>query len=203
MVKPRFIREVRSLDEKIEVFEKEIINEKICSDQTLQKAKTMLENVVKRGTGTSLYSDYFSMSGKTGTARVEYWMKDWAENPRYISSFAGYFPADNPKYSCIVVIHKPSVKKGFYGADVSGPVFKKVAQKIFTDTPIIDKVESLEAKTANVEKEYKTYYNIANTYKTIMPDVTGLPVMDAVAPLDTAVMIKITIGIKINHAYFA
>lgn len=184
MVKPRFIREVRSLDEKIEVFEKEIINEKICSDQTLQKAKTMLENVVKRGTGTSLYSDYFSMSGKTGTARVEYWMKDWAENPRYISSFAGYFPADNPKYSCIVVIHKPSVKKGFYGADVSGPVFKKVAQKIFTDTPIIDKVESLEAKTANVEKEYKTYYNIANTYKTIMPDVTGLPVMDAVALLE-------------------
>ncbi len=184
MVKPRFIREVRNLDEKIEVFEKEIINEKICSDQTLKKAKTMLENVVKRGTGTSLYSDYFSMGGKTGTARTEYWHKDWSKNPRYISSFAGYFPADNPKYSCIVVIHKPSVKKGFYGADVSGPVFKKVAQKIFTDTPIIDKVESLEAKTANVEKEYKTYYKIANTYKTIMPDVTGLPVMDAVALLE-------------------
>lgn len=184
MVKPRFIREVRDLDKKIEVFEKEIINEKICSDETLQKAKIMLENVVKRGTGASLYSDYFSMGGKTGTARTEYWHKDWSKNPRYISSFAGYFPADNPKYSCIVIIHKPSVKKGFYGADVSGPVFKKIAQKIFTDTPIVDEVETLEVKTAKVEKEYKTYYDIANRYKTIMPDVRGLPIMDAVALLE-------------------
>lgn len=184
MVKPRFIREVKDLDQTIETFEKTIINKKICSDATLNAAKEMLKNVVVRGTGKSLYSDYFSMSGKTGTARVEYWMKDWTDNPRYISSFAGYFPSENPKYSCIVIIHKPSTKKGFYGADVSGPVFKKIAQKIFTDTPLIDQVASLNIKDASVEKEYEGYYNLARTYKTIMPDVTGLPVMDALALLE-------------------
>ncbi|WGD36134.1 penicillin-binding protein [Olleya sp. YS] len=184
MVKPRFIKEVKDLDQTIEVFEKTVINNKICSDATLNAAKEMLKNVVVRGTGSSLYSDYFSMSGKTGTARVEYWMKDWADNPRYISSFAGYFPSETPKYSCIVIIHKPSIKKGFYGADVSGPVFKKIAQKIFTDTPLIDQVASLQVKDASVEKEYEGYYNLARTYKTIMPDVTGLPVMDALALLE-------------------
>ncbi|WP_397364854.1 penicillin-binding protein [Olleya sp. R77988] len=192
MVKPRFIREVKDLDQSIEVFEKTIINKKICSDATLRAAQEMLKNVVVRGTGKSLYSDYFSMCGKTGTARVEYWMKDWAENPRYISSFAGYFPVENPKYSCIVVIHKPSVKKGFYGADVSGPVFKKIAQKIFTDTPLIDQVASLKVNDAAVNKEYENYYNSINNYKTIMPDVTGLPLMDALALLEN-MNVKVTV----------
>ncbi len=64
----------------------------------------------------------------------------------YISSLCGFFPAENPKYSCIVVIHKPDKSVGYYGADVSGPVFKKIAQKIFTDTPIIDEVETLRSK---------------------------------------------------------
>lgn len=184
MVKPRFIKEVKEFDKPIETFEKTIINEKICSDATLNSAKEMLKNVVVRGTAKSLYSDYFSMSGKTGTARVEYWMKDWAKNPRYISSFAGYFPSDKPKYSCIVVIHKPSIKKGFYGADVSGPVFKKVAQKIFTDTPLVDRVATTDVNDPSVEKEYENYYALARTYKTIMPDVRGMSVMDALALLE-------------------
>lgn len=195
MVKPRFIREVKEFDKSIETFEKEIINKKICSDATLNAAKVMLKNVVVRGTGQSLYSDYFSMSGKTGTVRVEYWKKDWADNPRYISSFAGYFPSDKPKFSCIVIIHKPTVKKGFYGADVAGPVFKKIAQKIFTDTPLIDQVTSLEVKNASAEKEFEDYYNIANTYKTIMPDVIGLPIMDALALLEN-MNVKVTVKCK-------
>jgi len=124
------------------------------------------------------------MAGKTGTAQTEYWMEDWKENKRYISSFAGYFPADNPKYSCIVVIHKPSVSKGYYGADVSGPVFKAIAQKVFIDTPIVEEVESLEVKNATVEKEFEAYYEMVQKHKTIMPNVVGLPVMDAVSLLE-------------------
>ena len=124
------------------------------------------------------------MAGKTGTASIEYWMKDWEENPRYISSFAGYFPADNPKYSCIVVIHKPSTKVGYYGADVSGPVFKRIAQKIYTETPLIDEVESLDVVNSQVEESFEAYYGIANTYKTIMPNVVGWPAMDALALLE-------------------
>ena len=184
MVRPRFIKQVKELDKEIETFGREVINNKICSDKTLKEIQEILKNVVERGTGKSLYSPYFSMSGKTGTAQSEYWMKDWKENRRYVSSFAGYFPAENPKYSCIVVIHKPSIKKGYYGADVSGPVFKRIAQKIFTDTPIIDEIQSLDIQNASVDTEFENYFNIAQTHKTIMPDVVGLPSMDAIALLE-------------------
>ncbi|MFV0540476.1 MAG: penicillin-binding protein [Aestuariibaculum sp.] len=184
LVKPRFIREVKELDRVVEPLKTDIKGKKICSDKTLKEIRAILKHVVERGTGKSLYSSYFSMAGKTGTAQTEYWMKDWKENRRYVSSFAGYFPADNPKYSCIVVIHKPSVKKGFYGADVSGPVFKRIAQKVFTDTPIIDEVNSLEVKQTSVENEFDRYYKTAQTYKTIMPDLVGLPAMDALSLLE-------------------
>ena len=184
MVKPRFLREVREFNNTVELFEKEVRIHRICSKETISKAQKMLENVVIRGTGNRLSSSYFSMAGKTGTARVEYGMSDWKENPRYVSSFAGYFPVEKPKYSCIVVIHKPSIKVGFYGADVSGPVFKAIAQKIYTDTPIIDAIGDLEAKSVQVEKNYETYFETAQKYKTIMPDVKGMPAMDALALLE-------------------
>ncbi|MCB0445610.1 MAG: transpeptidase family protein [Gelidibacter sp.] len=184
MVKPRFIKEVKEFDNKIENFSKTVINPKICSEETIKELREILKNVVVRGTGKSLYSETFSMSGKTGTAQTEYWMKDWSENKRYVSSFAGYFPSENPKYSCIVVINKPSTEKGFYGDDVSGPVFKAIAQKIFTDTPLIDEVESLDFVNTTAEKDFDTYYDVAETYKTIMPDVTGMPTMDAIALLE-------------------
>lgn len=184
MVKPHFLREVKEFDKTIESFDKKVIEQKICSDETIKKLQEILKNIVIRGTGKSLYSPTFSMSGKTGTAQTEYWMEDWSENKRYISSFAGYFPSENAKYSCIVVIHKPSTKKGYYGADVSGPVFKAIAQKIFTDTPITDEVKSLAFKNATVEKDFESYYDVAQTYKTIMPDVTGMPAMDAIALLE-------------------
>jgi len=184
MVKPRFIKEVRENDEVIEAFEESVLVDKIASEKTIKEVQEILKNTVKRGTGKKLYTDYFSMAGKTGTARLEYWMDDWEKNPRYVSSFTGYFPAENPKYSCVVVIHKPKVKTGFYGADVAGPVFKKVAQKIFTDTPIKTEVNSLDVQTAKLNKSYNLYGEKARVYKTIMPSVIGLPVMDAVALLE-------------------
>lgn len=184
MVKPRFIKAVKEFDETIEVFEREVLNDKICSDRTLLEIQEILKNVVERGTGSRLYSSYFSMAGKTGTAQTEYWMDDWKENRRYVSSFAGYFPAENPKYSCIVIIHKPSTKKGYYGADVSGPVFKDIAHKIFSDTPIVDEVEDLEVATSTVEENYERYFETAQKYKTIMPDLKGMPAMDAVTLLE-------------------
>ncbi|MEL0457250.1 penicillin-binding protein [Flavobacteriaceae bacterium SZ-1-7] len=195
MVKPKFIKAVKELDDVIETFEGDVSNEKICSEKTLKEIQSILKNVVVRGTGRSLYSEYFSMAGKTGTAQTEYWMKDWKENRRYISSFSGYFPAENPKYSCIVVIHKPSVEKGYYGADVTGPVFKRIAQKIFTDTPIIDEVQSLDVQVAEVENEFETFYQTAQTYKTIMPDVIGLPAMDALALLEN---MQVDVKVKLN-----
>lgn len=183
MVKPQFLKEVKSFDKVIKPFEKEVINPQICSKETVAKVKQLLTNVVekKHGTGHKLYSPNFSMAGKTGTAQKDYANK---EKLNYISTFAGFFPADNPKYSCIVVIHEPDKEVGYYGADVSGPVFKKIAQKIFTDTPLIDEVESLDFKDDTISKNFNNYYQLANTHKTIMPEVVGMPVMDALALLE-------------------
>ncbi len=184
MVKPRFLKEVRVWNEKVTTYETEIINPKICSDETLGAMKEILKNVVERGTGRSLYSPDFSMAGKTGTAQTEYWMPDWSSNRRYISSFAGFFPADNPKYSCIVIIHKPSIKKGFYGADVSGPVFKRIAQKIFTESRNIDSVEEIETTDPIIQKDFQEYYTKLQEAKDTIPNVTGMAGMDAVSLLE-------------------
>ncbi len=184
MVRPRFIKEVRAWNKPVTVYETEVINPKICSDQTLSKVQDVLKNIIERGTGRSLYSPEFSMAGKTGTAQTEYWQKDWSENRRYVSSFAGYFPADNPKYSCIVVIHKPSTKKGYYGADVSGPVFKRIAQKIYTETSVIDEVNEINQPDYKIEKQYENYYaNLQKNHRAV-PNVIGMPGMDAVSLLE-------------------
>ena len=194
MVKPRFLKEVKEFDKVIVPFKKEVINKQICSKETVSKVKQLLKNVVekKHGTGNRLYSKNFSMAGKTGTCQKDYRDKD---KLNYISSFAGFFPAENPKYSCIVVIHEPDKSVGYYGADVTGPVFKRIAQKIFTDTPIVDEVQSLEVKNASVENEYESYYNTAQTYKTIMPNLVGLPIMDAVSLLEN---MQIDVQVKIS-----
>ncbi|HMB99454.1 MAG TPA: penicillin-binding protein [Flavobacteriaceae bacterium] len=183
MIKPQFLKEVKEFDKVIVPFQKEIINPKICSNETILKVQQLLKDVVNKehGTGHRLYSPNFSMAGKTGTCQKDYAKKD---KLNYISSFVGYFPADNPKYSCIVVIHEPDKSVGYYGADVSGPVFKRIAQKIYIDTPIVDEIEQLEVKRTVVEKEYENYYDIARTYKTIMPSVIGLPTMDALSLLE-------------------
>ncbi|MAN59297.1 MAG: penicillin-binding protein [Flavobacteriaceae bacterium] len=184
MVRPKFIKEIRAWNEPVKVFDTEIVNGKIASEETLAQIRDILKNIVKRGTGKSLYSEYFSMAGKTGTARTEYWKEDWAKNPRYISSFAGYFPADNPKYSCIVVIHKPSTKKGYYGADVTGPVFKRIAQKIFTDSPLIAEVSEINKVDPSLEKAYENYYLEARKHHSKIPNVRGMAGMDAVSLLE-------------------
>lgn len=184
MVKPRFIKEVKAWNRTIEKFEKEVIDPQICSPETVAKMQDVLKNVVERGTGKSLYDPDFSMAGKTGTAQTEYWKEGWAQNPQYISSFVGFFPAEEPKYSCIVVIHKPHSKIGYYGADVSGPVFKRIAQKIFTDSPVVDEFESLEQLNPEIINSYEKYYTMAREDKQLMPDLKGLPAMDAISLLE-------------------
>lgn len=184
MIKPRFVKEIRSWDKHVQSFEKEVINPKICSEATILKMQEVLKNVVIRGTGSRLYAEDFSMAGKTGTARTEYWEADWATNRRYISSFTGYFPAENPKYSCIVVIHKPDAKTGFYGADVSGPVFKDIAQKIYTSNHSYDQIENITPQFKSVQDNYFKYNIISDTEYNSIPDVKGMPGMDAVSLLE-------------------
>lgn len=185
MVKPLFIKQVRAWNQVIEDFETEVIDNQIASEETIGKIQKTLENVVKRGTGDGLYSEYFSMAGKTGTARTEYAnTAEWEKDRKYVSSFAGYFPAENPKYSCIVVIHKPSTKKGYYGADVTGPVFKRIAQKIFTDSPLRAEVVGVDVEDEIITRDFELYYKKAGQATQKVPLVKGMAGMDAVALLE-------------------
>ncbi len=184
MVKPRFVDRIIGDNKVIHEYHPEVIHPKIMSDQTLAQVRDVLEHIVTRGTGRALYSEYFSIAGKTGTARTEYWMEDWEDNRRYISSFAGYFPADQPKYSCIVVIHKPSTKKGYYGADVTGPVFKRIAQKIYTDSPLRDTIQlPIQPLTELMNQQAELERVVAQAHKGV-PDVRGWALMDAIAVLE-------------------
>jgi cell division protein FtsI (penicillin-binding protein 3) len=180
MVKPIFVSEVKEWNKTIKKFNTEVINPKICSQETLGKVQAVLENVVKKGTGSKLYSKDFSMSGKTGTAQVNYGKPDMY----YASSFVGYFPAVQPKYSCIVVIHKPDKTIGYYGGDVAGPVFKRIAQKIFTDSPATNHVKNIDAKVVSQENKYNNYYKEVVKEGQIVPNVKGMEAMDAIALLE-------------------
>ncbi|MDA7558677.1 transpeptidase family protein [Flavobacteriaceae bacterium] len=183
MVKPRFLKEVKEFGSTIKSFDKMVINDRICSPETVSKLQALLTDVVNKdyGTGHGLYSKNFSMAGKTGTCQKNYKVKG---KKNYISSFVGYFPVENPKYSCIVVIHEPDKSVGYYGADVSGPVFKKVAQKIYTETPIVDVINDLEVQDSEIITNYESYFNLAKKYKTIMPDLRGMSAMDAISLLE-------------------
>lgn len=195
MVRPQFVSEIKEWNKTIKKYDTEIINPKICSQETIDKVKAVLENVVKRGTGSKLYSKDFSMAGKTGTAQANYGSNGGA-NKHYISSFVGYFPADFPKYSCIVVVHEPDTSlNNYYGADVAGPVFKRIAQKIFTDSPSTNEIKNLNKKNGKQEINYADYsVKISKTQenKKTVPNLKGMSGMDAVAILgNMGVKVKI------------
>ncbi len=180
MVKPRFVKEIRIHNKTEKVFEKEVLNEKICSQETINKVKVIMKNVVKRGTAKNIYSPNFSMAGKTGTCQRDYGIPNTPT--QYIASFAGYFPAEDPIYSCIVVIHKPNKKKGYYGSTVAAPVFQKIAQNIYTDVPVLEEIENVEPNFANVNTDFDIYNKLSNSSK--IPNVKGMTAMDAVALLE-------------------
>lgn len=130
MVAPLFVKEIRRLGNTVERFDTRVIDDQIASPNTIAKLQDMLEGVMIDGTGKRLSNPQLSMAGKTGTAQ----MADGAagyRNRKYQSSFAGYFPADNPKYSMIVVVQNP--RNGYYGASIAGPVFRELADMVFAN----------------------------------------------------------------------
>ena len=160
MVKPTFLESSNKLGAlKKNTFKKQILNPSICSKETLSIVKKMLYDVVhhKNGTAKNIKSNNIKIAGKTGTAQVGY----GTDKVDYISSFVGYFPAENPKYSCIVVINKPNKNKGYYGSDVAAPVFKRIAEKISSRNPVIENyIYSEMIKNIEIsQKEYATNSN--------------------------------------------
>ncbi|MFZ4679019.1 MAG: penicillin-binding protein [Flavobacterium sp.] len=195
MVKPQFVSEIKEWNKTIKTYNKLVINPKVCSDETVKKLIAVMQNVVKRGTASKLYSKDFSMAGKTGTAQANYG-KNGGADKHYISSFVGFFPAENPKYSCIVVVHKPNTSgNNYYGADVAGPVFKRIAQKIFTDSPSTNLVKNINKKINKQELAYDEYKIKSSLDTKVIPNLKGMSGMDAVALLENLKLKVKVIGI--------
>ncbi|MFY0625615.1 MAG: transpeptidase family protein [Reichenbachiella sp.] len=144
MIQPIIVKEIRAADKTLEDFESRIINKKICSKYTLVKVREMLEGVVERGTAKNINDAYYRIAGKTGTAKH---VVNGRYTNKYYTSFAGYFPAEKPKYSAIVVIDNPK-RYRIYGSDVAAPVFKNIADKIYAiDMELNDPFEGQEMMT--------------------------------------------------------
>lgn len=178
LVKPRFLESIREHGRAIESMKTEVLNPAICSPSTLKKLQNLLEGVVSDGTAWRGADAVCQLAGKTGTCQLNYWKRETKE---YQASFAGYFPADNPQYSCIVVINKP--QKGYYGSTVAFPVFERIAENIFRNTPqIAPQPEKqlyalLENKGPNpqLEKDLK-----------VMPELSGMNGAEAISLLENA-----------------
>ena len=126
LVAPRFVTEVRRGNEVVQEYPTVVLRERMCKPEVLRNIQICLEGVVGKNTGTGklAYSKNFAIAGKTGTAQI--WSKEgFASN--YLVSFAGYFPADRPRYSMIVCIEKGAPA---YGGIHCCPVFKKVAEGV-------------------------------------------------------------------------
>ena len=174
LLRPKFIEKIVNAGEKPQkIFKKEILNPSICSKETLTKIKSMLFNVVdkKWGTAHQIKDSLFDVAGKTGTCQLDYTKGE----VQYISSFVGYFPAENPIYSCIVVIHRPDKKLGYYGSTVAAPVFKKIAKKIYISTPKEINIKRSEISISLEKTKQK------KTNKTQIPDLIGKSNLDAIS----------------------
>jgi cell division protein FtsI (penicillin-binding protein 3) len=132
MVKPRFVKEIRYHGKLVKRFGTEVLQSSVCSRSTLRKVKKMLEGVVESGTAKNLKNPQIKIAGKTGTNQIynkKYGYRSTGE-VSYQASFVGYFPAEDPQYSCIVVVNSPS-RNVYYGNMVAGPVFLEIAKKVY------------------------------------------------------------------------
>ncbi|QTV06240.1 transpeptidase family protein [Faecalibacter bovis] len=182
MVKPLFMDKISKKGEEDIVFEPVVLVDRISSPENIRAMQDMLKGAVTEGTGRLIHTDNYEIAGKTGTARVEYWKKD--QGMQYRASFAGYFPADKPKYSCIVVVHKPNPQKGYYGGGVTGPVFKKIADWVYSKTPIPLPSE-IKKSGKNVKSSFaKESVIVTSKTKNITPNVTGYSGSKAIPVLE-------------------
>ena len=133
LVKPRLVDKVKRAEKVIESNDIEVLNPSICSDKTIHILQNLLIGAVKNGTAQNIYSEKYSSAGKTGTSKIAL---EGSYGSEYRASFAGYFPAENPKYSCMVVVSKPKKEIGFYGNIVAAPVFKELRDNLFAEEAI-------------------------------------------------------------------
>ena len=128
MIQPKIVSALGETESDLKPAGTKVMNDRICSKETLAKLRLMLEGVVENGTAENIKGTHYKIAGKTGTTQI---LENGRYTSRYITSFAGYFPAHEPKYSAVVVVKNP---KGWrqYGSNVSAPVFKEIADNIYS-----------------------------------------------------------------------
>lgn len=162
MVRPLLVKELREYGQTIRTFQSEVIKEQICSSETLAKVQECLAGVVDEGTGRGLKNDYYSAAAKTGTAQIaqgRHGYTDAVGGKHYLATLVGYFPADKPKYSCIVAIktyYGPGSRHTYYGASLSGPVFRAIADRVYASqtawqTPLAQKSKVMKDAERGVD----------------------------------------------------
>jgi cell division protein FtsI (penicillin-binding protein 3) len=156
-MKPQFVEEIRYRGQTVRRFDPIILDPAICSKATIEKLKPMLEGVVERGTASNLRNTHYKVGGKTGTAQIAFGADGYKDTgsgaKKYQASFVGYFPADNPKYTCIVVVSAPS-NSVYYANLVAGPVFKEVADKVYAQNIEIQESKPKVLATAATKKSF-------------------------------------------------
>lgn len=150
MLKPLFAKEVREVGRTVRKFKPKVIKEQMCSKQTVKELTDMLTGVVENGTANNLDAESYQIAGKTGTAKIASGAGGYAGDQNYQASFVGFFPAEDPKYTCIVTVHKPT-KGLYYGARVAGPVFREITDKIYANS--LEMHPYFTEKSDNEEKQ--------------------------------------------------
>ncbi len=158
MMKPLLVNNIQLAGRIVKQNEPETLVDHICSGQTLHQLQECLEGVCIEGTARNVFrNSFYKVAGKTGTALVANGRHGYADHI-YQSSFAGYFPADHPKYSCIVVIVNKPFAKNFTGAAVAAPVFKNVADRLMSLATEQDKNKAAELNSTVWKKDSAQYY---------------------------------------------
>lgn len=224
MVRPRLVTMLKHHGDTVAQFPVSNMVDNICSPRTVELAQQCLENVVNNGTGRMLQNPQYSVAAKTGTAQIAQGRSGYTDaqgGRHYLASLAGYFPADDPKYSCIVVIktyNSPRNRRTYYGAALAGPVFKAIAERVYYSsvdwqpplTPVMGTTQSvkginnetselcheLNVRSADrgrgITEYRKSITNLKDTIA-IMPELSGLGLKDALFLLESK-------GLKVNFS---
>ena len=162
LMKPNLVTDVKEIAETVEHFKPEILAKNIISEKTAQQATEILTGAVEHGTARNgVFSNKVSIAGKTGTAVAS---KKEGEKI-YQSSFAGFFPAKNPKYTCIVLVYNPQAGK-YYGADVAGPIFKEIAECTYSydidlhNNRYVEEVRNIKKRPTFIKAQVQDLKNI-------------------------------------------
>lgn len=131
MVKPMFVKGLSRHGKIVERYSPTVLNSSLASKTTIETAHQLLLGVVERGTARNIRNSNYSIAGKTGTAQVAKGTQGYQSGGvEYQASFVGYFPAERPRYSCIVVVTSPS-NNVYYGNIVAGSVFREIADRVY------------------------------------------------------------------------